>query len=77
MSTFTGTIAGQVVMEGFMGKSTSALARRLGTRALAIVPALIVQLTHGAAGTYKCALARASDCWRRVHAMVACTHVPV
>jgi manganese transport protein len=54
MSTFTGTIAGQVVMSGFLGRQSSTLARRLGTRALAILPALVVQLTHGAAGTYKC-----------------------
>ena len=56
MSTFTGTIAGQVVMSGFMGKRSSTLVRRLGTRALAIMPALAVQLAYGAAGTYKCAL---------------------
>lgn len=55
MSTFTGTIAGQVVMSGFMGVQGSSLVRRLGTRALAIVPALIVQLQQGAQGTYKCA----------------------
>jgi manganese transport protein len=55
MSTFTGTIAGQVVMSGFMGVQSSTLARRLGTRALAILPALVVQMKRGAQGTYQCA----------------------
>lgn len=53
MSTFTSTIAGQVVMSGFVGLTTNTLARRLTTRALAIVPALFVQVVYGAEGTYR------------------------
>lgn len=53
MSTFTSTIAGQVVMSGFVGLTTSTLGRRLTTRALAIAPALFVQLVYGAEGTYR------------------------
>jgi manganese transport protein len=55
MSTFTSTIAGQVVMSGFLGLSSSTLSRRLSTRALAVVPALYVQIHYGTEGTYKCA----------------------
>ncbi|MGA6107375.1 Nramp family divalent metal transporter [Pseudomonas solani] len=40
-STFTGTIAGQVVMEGFLQAKIPCWQRRLITRALALVPALI------------------------------------
>jgi manganese transport protein len=40
-STFTGTIAGQVVMEGFLDWQIPCWLRRLITRALAIIPALI------------------------------------
>jgi len=41
-STITGTLAGQVVMEGFMHWRISPWARRLVTRALAIVPAVLI-----------------------------------
>ncbi|HZZ74064.1 MAG TPA: Nramp family divalent metal transporter, partial [Pirellulales bacterium] len=41
-STITGTLAGQVVMEGFMHWRLRPWARRLITRSLAIVPAIIV-----------------------------------
>ncbi len=41
-STITGTLAGQVVMEGFMHWRISPWLRRLVTRALAIVPAILV-----------------------------------
>jgi manganese transport protein len=41
-STITGTMAGQVVMEGFVGLRIRPWLRRLITRALAIVPAVIV-----------------------------------
>ncbi|MCQ4269665.1 Nramp family divalent metal transporter [Pseudomonas kuykendallii] len=40
-STFTGTIAGQVVMEGFLQAKIPCWQRRLITRALALIPALI------------------------------------
>ncbi|HKQ59782.1 MAG TPA: Nramp family divalent metal transporter [Candidatus Polarisedimenticolaceae bacterium] len=41
-STITGTLAGQVVMEGFMRWRLSPWARRLLTRLLAILPAVII-----------------------------------
>ena len=41
-STITGTLAGQVVMEGFMHWRISPWARRLVTRALAILPAVLI-----------------------------------
>ena len=41
-STITGTLAGQVVMEGFMRWRLSPWARRLVTRLLAILPAILV-----------------------------------
>jgi len=41
-STITGTLAGQVVMEGFMHWRLSPWVRRLITRGLAIVPAVII-----------------------------------
>ena len=40
-STFTGTIAGQVIMEGFLRLKIPCYQRRLITRALALVPAVI------------------------------------
>jgi manganese transport protein len=40
-STFTGTLAGQIVMEGFLELKIPCWLRRLITRALAIVPALV------------------------------------
>jgi manganese transport protein len=41
-STITGTLAGQVVMEGFMHWQISPWVRRLITRSLAILPAVLV-----------------------------------
>ena len=49
-STITGTLAGQVVMEGFVRLRMSPLARRLLTRSLAIVPAVAVLLVAGEKG---------------------------
>ncbi|HVR48393.1 MAG TPA: divalent metal cation transporter, partial [Pseudorhodoferax sp.] len=49
-STITGTLAGQVVMEGFVRLRMSPLKRRLLTRALAIVPAVAVLFHSGEAG---------------------------
>lgn len=46
-STFTGTIAGQVIMEGFLKLKIPCWQRRLITRALALIPALIGVLTLG------------------------------
>jgi manganese transport protein len=46
-STFTGTIAGQVIMEGFLQLQIPCWQRRLLTRGLALAPALIGVLTWG------------------------------
>ena len=52
-STVTATLAGQVVMEGFIHLRIAPWKRRLITRALAVVPAAIVALLYGEAGTAK------------------------
>jgi len=52
-STLTATMAGQIVMEGFIQLRISAVARRLITRGAAIVPALAVTYLFGAAQTGK------------------------
>jgi manganese transport protein len=52
-STVTATLAGQIVMEGFINLRLPAWARRLATRAVAIVPAIIVILVMGEAGLTK------------------------
>jgi manganese transport protein len=49
-ATFTGTIAGQVVLEGFLARQIPCWQRRLATRALALVPALGGVLWLGEAG---------------------------
>jgi len=46
-STFTGTIAGQVIMEGFLKLKIPCWQRRMITRGLALIPALIGVLTLG------------------------------
>lgn len=46
-STITGTLAGQIVMEGYLRLRISPLLRRLITRLLAIVPAVVVILWAG------------------------------
>jgi manganese transport protein len=46
-STLTGTLAGQIVMEGFINIRMRPWMRRLVTRAIAIVPALIVIGVYG------------------------------
>jgi len=50
-STLTGTLAGQVVMEGFLSIRLRPWLRRLITRALAIIPAVVVTAFWGARGT--------------------------
>ena len=52
-STLTGTLAGQVVMEGFLNIRLRPWLRRLITRGIAIVPAVIVTALYGASGTAK------------------------
>ncbi|MGS0757854.1 Nramp family divalent metal transporter, partial [Roseateles sp. GG27B] len=49
-STITGTLAGQVVMEGFLHVRMSPIKRSLLTRVLAIVPAMVVLVQVGDAG---------------------------
>lgn len=46
-STVTGTLAGQIVMEGYLRLKLNPLLRRLITRLLAIIPAVIVILIYG------------------------------
>jgi manganese transport protein len=46
-STFTGTIAGQVIMEGFLKLKIPCWQRRLLTRSLALTPAMVGVLTLG------------------------------
>jgi manganese transport protein len=50
-STLTGTLAGQIVMEGFLNIRLRPWLRRLITRAIAIVPAVIVTALYGEGGT--------------------------
>jgi manganese transport protein len=50
-SSLTGTLAGQIVMEGFMRWQVSPVVRRLATRALAIVPAVCITALYGEGGT--------------------------
>ncbi len=50
-STLTGTLAGQIVMEGFMEIRLRPWLRRLVTRLIAIVPAVVVTVVSGEAGT--------------------------
>src|SRR5487761_1701427 len=50
-STLTGTLAGQVVMEGFLDLRLPAWQRRLLTRLLAIIPTVIVTALWGSSGT--------------------------
>lgn len=46
-STITGTLAGQIVMEGYLNLRINPLVRRLITRALAIIPAVLCILIFG------------------------------
>lgn len=50
-STVTATLAGQIVMEGFIDIRLPGWARRLITRAIAIVPAALVTIWYGEKGT--------------------------
>jgi manganese transport protein len=52
-SSITGTLAGQVVMEGFIHLRLSPWLRRLITRSLAIIPTIIVVAVTGEQGTEK------------------------
>ncbi len=50
-STVTATLAGQIVMEGFLNIRLAPWLRRLVTRMIAIVPAAIVTIWYGNSGT--------------------------
>ena len=50
-STLTGTLAGQIVMEGFLNIRLRPWLRRLITRSIAIIPAILVTIFYGAHGT--------------------------
>ncbi|MDL1913132.1 MAG: divalent metal cation transporter [Bergeyella sp.] len=52
-STITGTLAGQIVMEGFLNIRLRPWLRRLVTRLVAIIPALLVSIIYGESGMAK------------------------
>src|SRR6202050_2522070 len=52
-STLTGTLAGQIIMEGFLNIRIRPWLRRLVTRSLAIIPAFIVIWLAGSEGTFR------------------------
>src|SRR3546814_5670907 len=52
-STVTATLAGQIVMEGFLHLRMPTWARRLVTRGIAIVPVVIITELYGSEGTAK------------------------
>jgi len=52
-STLTGTLAGQITMEGFLDIRLRPWLRRLITRSLAIAPAIVVVFLYGESGTAK------------------------
>jgi manganese transport protein len=52
-STLTGTLAGQIVMEGFLNLRLRPWLRRLITRAIAIIPAVLCTALYGESGTAK------------------------
>lgn len=52
-STFTGTLAGQIVLEGFTNWRLAPWARRLVSRGIAILPAIVAAAIYGEEGTGK------------------------
>ena len=60
-STVTATLAGQIVMEGFLHLRLPNWARRLLTRGIAIVPVIIVTALYGERGTGAAAGAQPGD----------------
>ncbi|RST29148.1 Nramp family divalent metal transporter [Chryseobacterium lacus] len=50
-STLTGTLSGQIVMEGFLNIRLKPWLRRLITRLIAVIPALIVTILYGEKGS--------------------------
>lgn len=49
-STITATLAGQIILEGFMHIKARPWVRRLATRALAIIPAVCIAVLYGGSG---------------------------
>lgn len=60
-STVTATMAGQIVMEGFIDIRLPAWARRLLTRLVAIVPAIAVTMIYGEGQTAKLLILQSGD----------------
>ena len=60
-SSITGTLAGQVVMEGFIHIKLAPWLRRMITRSIAIIPTIVVVCVHGRAGHGKTAAAEPGD----------------
>ncbi|NOX39529.1 MAG: divalent metal cation transporter [Alphaproteobacteria bacterium] len=56
-STVTATLSGQIVMEGFINIRLAPWLRRLITRSIAILPAVVVTVMFGASGTAKLLIA--------------------
>lgn len=56
-STVTATMAGQIVMEGFLDFRLPPWLRRLITRLVAIIPAIVVAVVYGESGTGKLLIA--------------------
>ncbi len=52
-STVTATLAGQIVMEGFLHLRMPTWARRLVTRGIAIIPVVVITALYGSEGTAK------------------------
>jgi manganese transport protein len=52
-STITGTLSGQIVMEGFLNLRLNPVLRRALTRGLALIPAVVVIWMQGDQGVYK------------------------
>lgn len=52
-STITGTLAGQIIMEGFLNLRIKPWLRRMITRFLAIIPAIVIIIMYGDAGLGK------------------------
>lgn len=52
-STITATLAGQIIMEGFLNIRLKPWVRRLITRLLAIVPAIVIVIMYGSSGLSK------------------------
>lgn len=50
-STLTGTLAGQIVMEGFLSIRLKPWVRRLITRLIAVIPVMIIAILYGEKGT--------------------------